>query len=215
VSAGGGLLTAGVGAIATKAAAGLAVAAIVTAGTVEADHTTTPAHHHHHATVASTVGASSVSEPVAQHTISQPVTISRRSTAATGAGKGKSHLAKKAKAAIPTAAVAVPLEAAHDGTTTTPKPVAPPVTEVTTDSTQLPGGQTQSSEPTAPAEGVETGTPTTPTTETVPTTTTPPPPPPAPEAADSSPQTVTTGSQPTTPGAVEGTLKEDGGTPAP
>jgi RNA polymerase sigma factor (sigma-70 family) len=212
--AGGGLLTAGVGAIATKAAAGLAVAAIVTAGTVEADHTASPAHHHHHATVASTAGIAIAREPIAQHAISQPVTFSRHSTAATGAGKGKSHLPKKAKAAIPAPAVAVPLEATHDTTTTTPKPVAPPVTEVTTDSTQLPGGQTQSSEPPPPTEAVETVPTMTPTTETTPTTTTPPPPPPAPEAAGGSPQTVTTGSDTTTPGADGETLK-DGGTPAP
>jgi RNA polymerase sigma factor (sigma-70 family) len=206
-SAGGGLLTAGVGAIATKAAAGLAVAAIVTAGTVEADHTTAPAHHHHHATVASTVGASTVREPVAQHAASQTVTFTHHSAAATRARKDKQAVAKKAKAIVPTAAVAVPLEGAHDLATTTTKPVPPPVTEVTTDSTQLPTTQTQPSEPTTPAEGVETPTPTTPT-ETAPTTTTPPPPPPAPEEAGSSPQTVTTGSDTTAPEVA-------GGTPAP
>ena len=43
-STGGGFLTASVGAIATKAAAGLATAALVTAGAVEVDHT---AHHPH------------------------------------------------------------------------------------------------------------------------------------------------------------------------
>jgi RNA polymerase sigma factor (sigma-70 family) len=213
-SAGGGLLTAGVGALATKAAAGLAVAAIVTAGTVEADHATAPAHHHHHAAVASTVGASSVREPVAQHAISQTVTFTRHPAAASGAGNGKLHGVKKAKAAVPTAAVAVQVEGAHDGTTTTTKPVTPPVTEVTTDSTQLPNTQTQPSETSAPVEGGETGVPTTPTTETPPTTTTPPPPPPAPEAAGGSPQTVTTGSDPTTPEVGGETLK-DGGTQAP
>jgi RNA polymerase sigma factor (sigma-70 family) len=215
-SAGGGLLTAGVGALATKAAAGLAVAAIVTAGTVEADHATTPAHHHHHAAVASRVGVSSVREPVAQHAVSQTVTFTRHSAAASGAGNGKPHLLKKAKAALPTAAVAAPVEGTRDGTTTTTKPVTPPVTEVTTDSTQLPTTQTQPSEPATPAEAGETGAPAAPTTETSPTTTTPPPPPPppAPEAGGGSPQTVTTGSDPTTPGVVDETL-EDGGTPAP
>ncbi len=100
-SAGGGLLTAGVGALATKAAAGLAVAAIVTAGTVEADHATAPARHHHHAAVASTVGASRVREPVAQHAISQTVTFTRHPASASGAGNGKLHVVKKAKAARP------------------------------------------------------------------------------------------------------------------
>jgi RNA polymerase sigma factor (sigma-70 family) len=213
-STGGGLLTAGVGALATKAAAGLAVAAIVTAGTVEADHSAGVTHHHHHATVASTVGSSTVREPVAQHAISQTVTFTRHSAAATGAPMGKAHGVKKAKAAVPTAAVALPVEGPRDGATNTAKPVTPPVTEVTTDSTQLPSAQTQPAEPTVPVETGEPGTPTTPTTEAPPTTTTPPPPPPAPEAADSSPQTVTTGSDATTPGAVGETLK-DGGTPAP
>ncbi|MGH2911514.1 MAG: RNA polymerase sigma factor [Solirubrobacteraceae bacterium] len=216
-STSGGLLTAGMGAIATKAAAGLAVAAIVTAGTVEADHTVNPAHHHHHAVVASTVGASNVREPVAEHAIPQPVTFSRRSTAIRGTGKGKSHPPKKAKATIPAAAVAVPVEATHDGTTTTPRPPVPPVTEVTTDSTQLPSSQTQASEPTTPVEETVTDT-TTPTTETtttpLPTTTTPPPPPPTPVGAGGSPQPVTTGSQPTTPEQVGETLK-DGETPTP
>jgi RNA polymerase sigma factor (sigma-70 family) len=213
-SAGGGLLTAGVGALATKAAAGLAVAAIVTAGTVEADHTTTPSHRHHHATVASTVGVSSVREPVAQHTTSQTVTFTRHSATASGAANGKSHVAKRAKAAVPAATLAVPPEGAHDGATSTTKAVTPPVTEVTTDSTRLPTTQAQPSEPATPGEGVESGTPTTPTTETPPTATTPSPPPPAPEAGGSSPQTVTTGSDTTTPGVV-GETPNDGGTPAP
>jgi hypothetical protein len=212
-------LTAGVGALATKAAAGLAVAAIVTAGTVEADHTASPAHHRHHAAVASTVGASSAREPVFQRAVSQPVTFSRHSAAGSGAGKRRAHVGKKAKTAIQPApiAVAAPLQAAHDGASTIAKPVTPPVTEVTTDSTQLPGGQTQPSEPATPTEGAGTGTTTTPATETTPpstTTTPPPPPPPAPEAAGSAPQVVTGAQQPTSPGAVGETLK-DGGTPAP
>ena len=43
MTAGGGILSAGLGAIAGKAAAGLAAAAIVTAGAVEADHGSDPA----------------------------------------------------------------------------------------------------------------------------------------------------------------------------
>jgi RNA polymerase sigma factor (sigma-70 family) len=222
-SAGGGILTAGVGALATKAAAGLAVAAIVTAGTVEADHTASPARHHHHATVASTLGGSSVSEPVVKHSVSQPVTYSSHVTSAPGVGKRKSRVAKKAKIAIALspapATAAVPLEAAHGAPSTVAKPPAPPVTEVTTDSTQLPAEQTRPSEPPAPAEETVAETPTTPTTETTPTTppttTAPPPPPPAPEATGGSTQVVTAGSQePAAPGASGETLK-DGGTPAP
>ena len=46
----GGILTAGAGALATKAVAGLAAAAIVTAGVAAADHTAT--YHHHHRSAA-------------------------------------------------------------------------------------------------------------------------------------------------------------------
>jgi RNA polymerase sigma factor (sigma-70 family) len=212
-SAGGGLLTAGVGALATKAAAGLAVAAIVTAGTVEAGHNTNSTHRHHHATVASTLGASSASEPVVTHTISQPVTYSRIARPRTVARR-KAHVTKKTKVPVaPTAAVAVPPVVAHDVPAVVAKPAAPPVTEVTTDSTQLPSTQTQPSQPVTPTEGPASTT-TTPTTETTPT----PPPtsttPQAPEESGSSTQTVTVGSQqpPTTVG--QGALK-DGGTPAP
>jgi RNA polymerase sigma factor (sigma-70 family) len=53
-----GFISAGLGAIATKAAAGLAAAALVTAGAVEADHSTSRAHHHR-TTVASVQHASS------------------------------------------------------------------------------------------------------------------------------------------------------------
>ena len=211
-SAGGGLLTAGAGALATKAVAGLAVAAIVTAGTVEANHTTGRPHPHHHAAVASTLGASSASEPVVRHAISQPVTFSSHAPAgAPGAASLKSHAANKAKTAVPPPSpvtATVPLVAVHGGTSngtpTVAKPLTPPVTEVTTDSTQLPSSQTQSSEPPETAEGVGTGAATTPTppstTETTPTTapttTTPPPPPPpppAPEATGGSTQAVTVG----------------------
>ncbi len=63
-----GFVTAGVGALATKAAAGLAVAAIVTAGTVEADHAVGHPHRHHHATtVASSAGVAGAHEPVVTH----------------------------------------------------------------------------------------------------------------------------------------------------
>ncbi len=235
-SAGGGLLTAGAGALATKAVAGLAVAAIVTAGTVEANHATGRSHLHPHAAVASTLGVSGASEPVVRHDISQPVTFSSHATAgAPGAAKPKAHAAKKAKTALPPVApaqVATPLEAAHNGTSTVAKPATPPVTEVTTDSTQLPSTQTQSSVPAAPAEGVSSSsggatTPappivteaTTPTTTTSTTTTTPPPPPPPPpppETTDGSKQLSTTNSstQPTSPGSSGETLK-DGGTPTP
>ncbi len=237
--AGGGLLTAGAGALATKAVAGLAVAAIVTAGTVEANHTTGRPHPHHAATVASTLGASSASEPVVRHAVSQPVTFAP--AGARGAASLGSHAANKAKTAVPPPSpvtATVPLVAVHGGTSpgtpTVARPLTPPVTQVTTDSTQLPSSQPQSSEPPETAEGVGTGAATTPTPPiagettptTAPTTTTPPPPtpPPAPEATGGSTQAVTVGdstqlatgggsTQPTAPGSTSGETLKDGATP--
>ncbi len=57
-----GLITAGVGAVATKAAAGLAAAALVTAGTVAVSQSD---HHHHHGPSASTLVTRSVTSGVA------------------------------------------------------------------------------------------------------------------------------------------------------
>lgn len=229
----GGFVTAGVSALATKAAAGLAVAAIVTAGTVEANHAVSHTNHHHHvATVASTLGAAEESAPVVTHSISQPVTISARTFTAAQLATGlQRHLAKKAKIAVPKnmpkTVVDITSTAPNSATTplpaTVPKPPAAPVTEVTTDSTQLPSAQAPSA-PAAPVEGPTTGT-TTPTpppvTETTPTptpppTTTTPTTPPAPEGTGNpTPGTVVRDiPQPTTQ-ATGGKTLEDGAAQAP
>lgn len=229
----GGFVTAGVSALATKAAAGLAVAAIVTAGTVEANHAVSHTNHHHHvAAVASTLGAAEESEPVVTHSISQPVTISARTSTAAQLATGlQRHLAKKAKIAVPKntpktvvdATSTAPNSATTPLPATVPKPPAAPVTEVTTDSTQLPSARAPSA-PAAPVEGTTTGT-TTPTpppvTETTPTptpppTTTTPTTPPAPEGTGNpTPGTVVRDiPQPTTQ-APGGKTLEGGATPAP
>jgi RNA polymerase sigma factor (sigma-70 family) len=178
-----GFVTAGVGALATKAVAGLAVAAIVTAGTVEANHVAGHSHRHHHAaTVASTVASA---ELVVTRSNSQPVTISASdATVSRPATNAQRHRAKKAKPAVTTSAPTIVATAAP----TTPTPIQPtvqkpPVTEVTTDSTQLPSAQT----PSTPAPAAETTTNTTATT-----TTTTPPPPVTTETAPTPPPTTTT-----------------------
>jgi RNA polymerase sigma factor (sigma-70 family) len=196
-SAGGSFVTAGVGALATKAVAGLAVAAIVTASTVEVDHTAGRRHPHHHAaTIASTVGVSEASEPVVAHSYSQPVTTSSRGPVGARATTKVGHrFAKKAKIAAPANAPRTTADAAPVGPSSTAplqptaaKTQAPPVTEVTTDSTQLPSTQTPSSPaaapevtatdtvtaPPAPTPTDETSTPPSTTTPTVPPTTTTP-----------------------------------------
>jgi RNA polymerase sigma factor (sigma-70 family) len=202
-ASGGGFITAGVGALATKAAAGLAVAAIVTAGTVEADHSVSPTRHHHHATtIASAPAVERVSEPVVTHSDEQPVTIASPGPARTRLAQRSTHNAKKAKIALPTSApttVAVTHIPASLPATTLAPPAPkspPPVTEVTTDSTQLPSAQT----PSVPA---------TPTGATTPTATTAPAPPSTPPAGETTatpppttptpPPTVPTPPVPTSP----------------
>jgi RNA polymerase sigma factor (sigma-70 family) len=196
--AGGGFVTAGVGALATKAVAGLAVAAIVTAGTVEANHTVGHARHHHHAVpAAATVAEADPSAPpVVTHTVSQPITISARSQNGAHAARGLQRRAeKKARVALPSKGTA-PVDAGSTNAnavaaplpTTVPKPAAAPVTEVTTESTQLPSAQA----PSTPAAGATVEVPT-----TVDSTTTPSPP--APATTTTTTTTPTGESPPTAP----------------
>jgi RNA polymerase sigma factor (sigma-70 family) len=211
-SAGGGLLTAGAGALATKAVAGLAVAAIVTAGTVEAGHTSARTHHHHSAiATASAPEVSRASEPVVTRSLAQPTSV----TSSTGTRRPHRHPAKLAakpkapEASIPVAAGTPALKTIQTTQTVAEKPPTPPVTQVTTESTQLPSDRAQqpSSEPTTVDTTTPTATVTTGGTEATPppstATTPPPPPPPAPtsgtgEAVGSDP--VDVGTTPPDPG---------------
>jgi RNA polymerase sigma factor (sigma-70 family) len=166
-SAAGGIFTVGAGALATKAVAGLAAAAIVGAG-VAADQSS----HHHHAHRAATAAvARPASEPVVVGVRQQPISAvsHKRSATATAARHGRHHaVAAKnsiaAKSAVPavSAVVAVPKPAAA------PAAPAPQVTEVTSESTQLPSTATAN----APAAPTPTTTSTTPppATVTVPST---------------------------------------------
>jgi RNA polymerase sigma factor (sigma-70 family) len=237
--AGGSFVTAGVSALATKAVAGFAVAAIVTAGTVEANHVVSRSHYHHHAaTVASSADAAGEGEPVVTHSSYQPPTTSQPPTISSHA-PGEPHKAGAAKRHTTKAKIAVPSTVA-DATSvkssipttplppTVPKP-SPPVTQVTTDSTQLPSTQAPST-PATPKEITTTVTttpaptpPPAPATEPEPTSTTPPPatettptPPPATTPATATTPTTTTPTTTTTtttpPPASEGTGNH---TPAP
>jgi RNA polymerase sigma factor (sigma-70 family) len=193
-----GFVTAGVGALATKAAAGLAVAAIVTAGTVAADHAASPTRHHRHAlgTAAAALPVVHSSEPVVTHTSSQPVTISSAGLVATSSVRvTRRRTSRKPKLAPPTdppktiaATTPSPTAAAPTGTqpTAVVKPT-PPVTEVTTDSTQLPSTQTPGGE-TPPA-----ATSTTPTSTEAATT------PPGTTTTEATPPATTTTEAPPTP----------------
>ncbi len=205
-SVAGGLMTAGAGALATKAVAGLAAAALVTAGAVAADHAAVTPHRHHRAPVAAAdmSAAVSVAAPAVAAQQAQPVSVGgtvEHRILASAARHRHAKALKSAKATLPAAATA---PAVVPATATTPAPVIPPttkpatepptqVTEVTTETTQLPP---------APA-GAET------TTTTTTTATTPAPPPPSEEPVAST--------EPTPAPAEEtpATRRRTGGTEAP
>ena len=200
----GGLLTAGAGALATKAVAGLAAAAIVTAGAVAADHATVH-HHRRHAAPASYATAPSTayaSAPVVVKQQPQPISAGRNpshraATAALAARRARREKALKSAAAAPVVAV-VPAVPATPVVAAPPAPPAtavkpaetPSVTEVTTDTTELPAAAT-----TVPATTTTTST----STPVPPVTATPAP-----------AETTATVEEATTPVAPT-----DGGTEAP
>src|SRR5450759_3600085 len=141
--AGGAGASAGAGALATKAVAGLAAAAIVTAGAVAV----APAGHHHHpARVAAAVtpaAAPEASEPVVVRARPQPV--SRAAHPAVTRSVHKAAAKTVVPAPVTTAtAVAVPVTATTPAAATPPSASSPAVqvTEVTSETTQLPATAT-------------------------------------------------------------------------
>ncbi|MFI4990686.1 MAG: RNA polymerase sigma factor [Solirubrobacterales bacterium] len=190
----GGIFTVGAGALATKAVAGLAAAAIVGAG-VAADQSS---HHRHHAARTASASAS-IARPAAQPVVleerAQPISVvhHRRSAAA---GAARAHRLALART-TPTAKMSAPdkTPGAVAVKATPPAPAEAPITQVTTESTQLPSAATGDPQPSAPpvtsTPTTETPAPptTTPTAETpapvttVPDAETPPPPVPSTEGA--------------------------------
>ncbi len=171
----GGIMTAGAGALATKAAVGLAAAAIVTAGAVAAGNAVVVHRHHHpHPLVSASVSASHYTgEPVVVHQALQPVSAGAPVSPQAGAAVAKRQLrhAKSIKAKSAPTALATPPVASDDPLPAATKPATPvpPVSEVTTQSTELPASATAVPvAPTAPA------TTTTSTPAPVPAPVTPP-----------------------------------------
>jgi RNA polymerase sigma factor (sigma-70 family) len=224
-AAGGGLtgsiVTAGAGAIATKAVAGLAAAAILTAGVAAADHGV----HHHHPRASAVAATSAYADvPVVVHQALQPITATVPNPAPRPARPRHRILAKAAKPAVAPAPPATPLgattlAAAHTvgGTPPAAKPVSPqPVTEVTTQTTELPASATTA--PSGPAGTTTTSTPATappaPAAPATPTGTTPTETAPAPSPTPSTPPVEHS----TAPSGATDLPQSDpnsGGTPAP
>ena len=154
----GGILTAGAGALASKAVAGLAAAAIVTAGVAAADHT--GGHHHaSHQSSAYARVASYPSEPVVVAQRSQPVSSASRHVSPSSSS-GDRHLAAIPPKTVPSAAPAAPVAVASSPQKPTgPKPTETQVTQVTTETTQLPATSTGESQPAIPDPSSATSTP--------------------------------------------------------
>ncbi|HEV3319412.1 MAG TPA: sigma-70 family RNA polymerase sigma factor [Solirubrobacteraceae bacterium] len=181
--AAGGILTAGAGAVATKAVAGLAAAAIVTA--VATGHVGHPAHRHHSTAATTAYVARHASEPIVVHASVQSVSSTRR-FADNRSTRRLAHprlVAKTAKIAAPVVALhppaagpAVLLPAAKP--VVPPKQATAPVTEVTTETTTLPTKATdappQQSAPSTTATDPTGGTPSPPAEPTPPAATAPP-----------------------------------------
>ena len=184
-----GLMTAGAGALATKAVAGLAAAAIVTAGAVAADRAVVTPHHppHHHAVATASLASAHPAELIVAQEHAQPLSAGSSASASAVAAHRSTHrhpakpkvsVTPKTPATVtPTTAVAPPAGSPAPPAKVEAAPTTPEqVTEVTTETTQLPTTATTGEAP--PATVPPTTVPIAPTT-TAPSTTEAPP---APEA---------------------------------
>jgi RNA polymerase sigma factor (sigma-70 family) len=185
-----GFLSASVGAIATKAAAGLAAAALVTAGAVEVEQPARP--RHHHTPVVTTPTTASVPSPqtvaaVVTHTpavhtrVDTPVAPAHHKPAVKKTAASTTH-----KQAAKTTAKKTTTTATKDAKPKTTATVLAGRTQTQTDSTVLAGSTTPATTTTTAATGTTT-CPATGTTTTTPTTTT------------TSSQSADTGTSSTTP----------------
>jgi RNA polymerase sigma factor (sigma-70 family) len=168
----GGIFTVGAGALATKAVAGLAAAAIVGAGAVAADQSSHRVGHRR-ASAAASVGASEVREPVIVAERTQPV--SGVVVHAESAARHRHPRPVAAAPAVVSSPATTPVVPAVAAKPTVPAPAEPQVTQVTSETTQLPSAGTTDGQPTAAApatgEASAPGTPQGPP-DTVPATTT-------------------------------------------
>jgi RNA polymerase sigma factor (sigma-70 family) len=173
-----GLISAGIGALAGKAAAGLAAAALVTAGAVEAGHST---HHHlHRATVAQAPAAStpapqaSATPAPSARSYAQPRTSVHAKTTGTRDAKKKVKATKaKATKTVPTDTTTTTPAAATTPTIVAAKPPVTGRTQSQTDPTVLPSPPTPVATATPPASTTPAAASTPTAASTAPTATTP------------------------------------------
>ena len=140
----GSIFTIGAGALTSKAVAGLAAAAIVSAGAVAADESAS--HRHHHATAATASRArAGYAQPVVVGERAQPVSVARVTPAARAAHRGPAAKPKRTAVAAHASPPAAPAVAAPAPVPAAPvKPAAPeaPTMQVTAESTPLPASAT-------------------------------------------------------------------------
>jgi RNA polymerase sigma factor (sigma-70 family) len=221
-STAGGILTAGAGALATKAVAGLAAAALVTAGAVAANHHTGQVARHHHTVSASAAAVSTPSPaavPVVVRDSAQPISSAAVVSVAVVTHRRRRAITAKVKPPVapptvtPLTAHAIPVAVATPSVKPPPpvKPTATPVTQVTTETTELPAAATAQPQPTTPAAPVSTPAP----SEEVAAPATAPATTEEPKTTATTP--TTTGETPSAPSAPSSPppVEQSGGTPAP
>jgi RNA polymerase sigma factor (sigma-70 family) len=169
---GGGLLSASVGAIATKAAAGLAAAALVTAGAVEVEQPARSRPHHH------AVTGQIPSVPAPQAVVATPTTrVSGGASVLTHprltAVKHPHHKAAPAKTGVTTAKKALDKTSAKQTAGATTKPKAKPKPKVLPGRTQTQTDPTVLGQKTTPSVGAAGSAATTTVTSSSSTTVTP------------------------------------------
>ena len=238
-STGGGFLSASVGAIATKAAAGLAAAALVTAGAVEVDQParTRPSDHRHHAVASqttpflthTTVASVTVQPaPVVHHSAVHrhvvvkkthkpapavtTATTAHKTPSATkqaGSGTAKTHAKAKAKPTVPPGRTQTQTDATVLAQSTTPNVSAAGTAGCTDASTSA-----TATTPPATTSTPATGTPAPPSSDPSSTTTTPTSTTPASSDPGTTPTTTPTATT-TTPTTTTTTTTPTSTTPAP
>jgi len=214
--AAGGILTAGAGALATKAVAGLAAAALVTAGAVAAEHSSHVVRHHHTAATANVSAPSPVAAPVVVRDRAQPVSSAAVVSVAAVVHRRRRAVIAKVKpvtpaTVTPSSARTVPVAVATPSVKPPVKPPAAPVTQVTSETTELPSAATAQPQPSTAAAPVPTPAPAAEATEPPVTM------PPAAEApAAPTPPSTGEAASPTVPQAAPGeTVEVNGGNAAP
>ncbi len=154
-----GFLSASIGAIATKAAAGLAAAALVTAGAVEVEQPARP-HHHHAAVTTPTVASVPSPQTVAAAVTHTPAVHTRIDTALATPHRHKPAAKNAAATTHKQAAKTTTKHGATAATKATKTKTAPTVlagrTQTQTDSTVLAGSTTPAATTTTPATGTAT-----------------------------------------------------------